>query len=282
MIKNWFKNRLIPEKQQTPFWPSFAEAIQELYESEVETLLNRIASRRSLFSMSKEDLDIRTAEYGRFFVMGEVEDSQKAMLLTQRLDEIHFKGTTRPIEQTFWREFGNLPVTWQPLYAPVNTAKYPYGSYLINEDAIPVAKTTYGEFFLTSRGNIQVDLNALYASYGLGDRDKIIQDLLDKFDLIIAPLLPLHTVFDGVSLRLAFRLSAEADRLRFAQQVVKIAGMKWTAKPDGISPPGPAAKTGAALYRAEKEMTEQHLSFDAVPLDAWIVDGSPVSTLVSP
>lgn len=282
MIKDWFKNRLVPDKQNTELWSSFAEAIQTLYESEIEPILKRISDRRSFFSMAPEDLDTRTAEYGRFFVMGEVDQSQKAMLLTQRLDEIHFKGTTRPIEQTFWREFGNLPVSWQPLYAPVNTDKYPYGTYLITEDAISVAKTTYGEFFLTSRGNIQVDLNALYEYYGIGDRDNIIKTLLEKFDLIIAPLMPLHMVFDGISLLLAFKLADNAERFTLFEQVVSIAGMNWSAKADNLTTVGLTAGTYLDAYRTDNSMTQVALSMDQYPLDAWLLDAPPVNTLVQP
>lgn len=74
------------------------------------------------------------------------------MLLAQRLDEVHFKGTILPIEQTFWREFGCIPVSWEPLYAPVNIEKHPYGSYFATEIEIPTAQAQFGEFFLTSRG----------------------------------------------------------------------------------------------------------------------------------
>ncbi|WP_241612930.1 phage tail protein [Rosenbergiella epipactidis] len=282
MIKDWFKNRLVPDKQNTELWSSFAEAIQTLYESEIEPVIKRISDRRSFFTMAPQDLDTRTAEYGRFFVMGEVEPSQKAMLLTQRLDEIHFKGTTRPIEQTFWREFGNLPVTWQPLYAPVNTDKFPYGSYLITEDAISVAKTTYGEFFLTSRGNIQVDLNALYEYYGISDRDNIIKTLLEKFDLIIAPLMPLHMVFDGISLLLAFKLADNAERFTLFEQVVSIAGMKWSAKAENLTTVGLTAGTYFNADRTDKSITQVALSMDQYPLDAWLLDAPPVNTLVQP
>lgn len=282
MITDWLKKRLTPDKQNSEMWASFAEAIQTLYESEVEPLLDRISGLRSFFTMTQADLDVRTAEYGRFFVMGEVEPSQKAILLEQRLDEVHFKGTTRPIEQTFWREFGNLPVTWQPLYAPVDTATYPYGTYLITEDAISVAKTTYGEFFLTSRGNIQVDLNALYESYGLQDRDTIIATLQDKFDLIIAPLMPLHMVFDGISLQLAFKLDSAAERQRLAETVVSIAGMKWAAQADAAKMAEAKSTTGVNMYRADnaKEMSVVALSIDQYPIDAWLLDAPPTNTLV--
>lgn len=284
MITDWLKKRLTPDKQNSEMWASFAEAIQTLYESEVEPLLERISGLRSFFTMTQEDLDVRTAEYGRFFVMGENEPSQKAILLTQRLDEVHFKGTTRPLEQTFWREFGNLPVTWQPLYAPVDTTTYPYGTYLITEDAISVAKTTYGEFFLTSRGNIQVDLNALYESYGIQDRDTIIATLQDKFDLIIAPLMPLHMVFDGISLQLAFKLESAAERLRLAETVVSIAGMKWATQADAAKMAGAKSITSVEMYRADnaKEMSQVALSIDQYPIDSWLLDAPPTHTLVLP
>ncbi|STO98927.1 putative tail tube protein [Escherichia coli] len=70
-------------------------------------------------------MDARIAEYGRFFVITEKDKARRPMLLAQRLDEVHFKGTILPIEQTFWREFGCIPVSWEPLYAPVNIEKTP-------------------------------------------------------------------------------------------------------------------------------------------------------------
>lgn len=147
-----------------------------------------------------------------------------------------------------------------------------------------MAKTTYGEFFLTSRGNIQVDLNALYESYGIQDRDTIIATLQDKFDLIIAPLMPLHMVFDGISLQLAFKLESAAERLRLAETVVSIAGMKWATQADAAKMAGAKSTTGVEMYRADnaKEMSVVALSIDQYPIDSWLLDAPPTSTLVLP
>ena len=59
-------------------------------------------------------MDTRIAEYGRFFVITENDKARRPMLLAQRLDEVHFKGTVRPIEQTFWREFGTILLHQEP------------------------------------------------------------------------------------------------------------------------------------------------------------------------
>ena len=73
--------------------------------------------------MADEDLDTRIGEMGKFFTIRVSDASSKPMLLQQRLDEIHFKGTAQPITQTFYREFNGIPVTWQPLFAPVDVEK---------------------------------------------------------------------------------------------------------------------------------------------------------------
>ncbi|STK44385.1 putative tail tube protein [Escherichia coli] len=43
---------------------------------------------------------------GVFSLSLKKDKDRRPMLLAQRLDEVHFKGTILPIEQTFWREFG--------------------------------------------------------------------------------------------------------------------------------------------------------------------------------
>ncbi|MGC0875071.1 phage tail protein [Pantoea agglomerans] len=225
MIKNWVKDRLVKEKRDSELWAGFADAIQSVYEQTVEPILQRISNRKSYFTMDKEDLTLRMSEYGRFFVVAETSDTSRPVLLAQRLDEVHFKGTDKPITSTFWREFDNLPVTWQPLYAPVDQEKAPYGTFFTTKDGVAVAQEKYGEFFLTSRAHISVSLNELYERYGYSEQSEAVNKLLAKFDQIIQPLLPLHIVFDGVALFISFEMAADADRIQLIS-----AGIDYTAK----------------------------------------------------
>lgn len=105
-------------------------------------------------------------------------------------------------------------MSWEPLYAPVDQKRFPYGTFFTNEIGIQVAQDTYGEFFLTSRGTVNVDLNKLYEIYGYEEQDQLVQRLINDFDRIVAPLLPLEMVFDGITLRLDFWLEESPEVLK--------------------------------------------------------------------
>ncbi|WP_193157198.1 hypothetical protein [Citrobacter cronae] len=217
MEKSWFSKRLTDAKQKSVLYLSLAEIIQSLTSSFVEPCLQRITNRKSIFSMGEEDLAIRTNELGQFFTIRTENSSSIPMLLQQRFDEIHFKGTDRPINQTIYREFDGLHVAWEPLYAPVDIEKYPYGTVLITQSTLESTGGIYGEMFLTSRGMISVSINELTENMGSGggagseraDQSEITEAVLTKFNQFVRPLLPLHIVFDGLSLF----ISVYADEL---------------------------------------------------------------------
>ncbi|MEW9209554.1 phage tail protein [Citrobacter werkmanii] len=215
MEKSWFSKRLTDAKQKSVLYLSLAEIIQSLTSSFVEPFLQRITNRKSIFSMGEEDLAIRTNELGQFFTIRTENSSSIPMLLQQRFDEIHFKGTDRPINQTIYREFDGLHVAWEPLYAPVDIEKYPYGTVLITQSTLESTGGIYGEMFLTSRGMISVSINELTENMGAGtgseraDQSEITEAVLTKFNQFVRPLLPLHIVFDGLSLF----ISVYADEL---------------------------------------------------------------------
>ncbi|MCL8357010.1 hypothetical protein [Enterobacter hormaechei] len=208
MKQSWFKNRLTSAKKESVLYSSLAEIVQSLVGSFVEPLLSRITNRKSIFSMNAADLATRTDELGQFFTIRTENSSSVPMLLQQRLDEIHFKGTDRPINQTIYREFDGINVTWEPLYAPVDLEKHPYGTVLITASTLESTGGIYGEMFLTSRGMISVSINELTEimagdgeidSEGI-DQATITEAVLTKFNQFVRPLLPLHIVFDGLSL----------------------------------------------------------------------------------
>jgi len=273
VIKDWIKNHLIPEKRESGLWPGFADSLQTVYEEQVEPLLNRLSARKSFFTMHPDDLDTRIGEYGRFFIIGDTGSASRPILLTQRLDEVHFKGTDRPIIATFWREFGNLPVKWEPLYAPVDQEKHPYGSFFTNANGVEIARETFGEFFLTSRGTINVDLNSLYEIYGYEEQDQLVRRLTFDFDRIVAPLLPLETVFDGISLRLEFFLQDAPEMLVWHHTDTKIIRpFLFKTTMEKLTQQHVSIKTAMDIRPTKRNTETILLTHDAMPLDAWLID----------
>ena len=274
MIKDWIKNHLIPEKRDSGLWPGFADALQKTYEDQVEPLLERLSARKSFFTMHSDDLDKRIKEYGQFFIIGENGTASRPILLTQRLDEVHFKGTDQPIVSTFWREFGNLPVTWEPLYAPVDQALCPYGMFFTTAAGMEVAQASFGEFFLTSRGTISVDLNRLYEIYGYAEQDKLVKRLITDFDRIVAPLLPLETVFDGISLRLDFWLEEARDEINIVSITTgsKEANFIFRPAKESMQLKRTSINTAAAISPVRRSLDTFTLTLDSMPSDAWRLD----------
>ncbi|MBZ3802389.1 hypothetical protein K9O81_18635 [Leclercia adecarboxylata] len=275
MIKDWIKNHLIPEKRDAGLWPGFADALQETYEDQIEPLLERLSARKSFFTMHPDDLDKRIKEYGQFFVIGQNGTASRPILLTQRLDEVHFKGTDQPIIATFWREFGNLPVTWEPLYAPVDQDLCPYGMFFTTAAGMEVAAASFGEFFLTSRGTISVDLNRLYEIYGFDEQDKLVKRLISDFDRIVAPLLPLETVFDGISLRLDFWLEEARDEIEILSITTGSKEPNFVFRParELMQLTRTTIKHPTAAFAPDRRSLDTFmLTLDGMPSDAWRLD----------
>lgn len=274
MIKDWIKNHLIPEKRDTGLWPGFADSLQLAYEDAVEPLLERLSARKSFFTMHADDLDKRIKEYGQFFVIGENGTASRPILLTQRLDEVHFKGTDQPIISTFWREFGNLPVTWEPLYAPVDQELCPYGLFFTTAAGVEVAAASFGEFFLTSRGTISVDLNRLYEIYGYEEQDKLVKRLISDFDRIVAPLLPLETVFDGISLRLDFWLEEAREEINIVSITTGSKEPNFVFQPakELMQLKSTTISTAATISPLGRSLETFTLTLDSMPSDAWRLD----------
>lgn len=276
---NWLKNQLVGAKQASPLWASFTNIIEELWNEQIEPILTRISNRKSFFTMDSEDMDTRIAEYGRFFVIGEKDKSKRPMLLTQRLDEIRFKGTYQPIEQTFWREFRRMPVSWQPLYAPVDLDATPYCSFLATAEEVQWAVEKYGEFFLTSRGRVVLNLNQLYTEYDVVEWDKAVENILDDFKTIIAPLVPLHIVFDGVAFRLTASIKETVYHLVQGVSDVEVHGGLLLSETqerltDAVTT---TVSTKVAMERVVRSTEDIRICFDTMPLDAWHLDVTNIS-----
>jgi hypothetical protein len=218
MASSWFKNRLTSSKQDSGMWAGLADAIQSLVASVVDPYLTRISNKKSIFTMDSEDLGTAIDELGQYFTIRASDASSEQMLLLQRKDEIHFKGTERPITQTFYREFNGIPITWEPLYAPVDTDTYPYGTVLVASDQLDTVGSNYGDMFLTSRGVISIAVNDLLDLIAAGTassatQEEITEEALTKFKQVVSPLLPCHIVFDGMSLYMEVSVTEIAEKV---------------------------------------------------------------------
>ncbi|WP_426575468.1 hypothetical protein ACP179_00995 (plasmid) [Xenorhabdus stockiae] len=274
MIKDWLKHRLTPAKQKSTLWCEFTDSLQAVLEDTVEPLLERISNRKSIFTMHPEDLDKRIAELGKFFIIRTAREKSKPVLLSQRLDEIHFKGTERPISSTFWREFNNLPAKWSPLWAPVDQTHFPYGTVFLPHELVETAKSRYGEFFLTSRGVIQLSLNTLYEKYGYKEQAKLFSRLTKQFDQVIAPLIPLEIVYNGFHFFFYFTITEEAELLILKQTRLFI-DAQFTLQDvvNTLSGATRQLQLPNQVIRAILRPLKQHTyRFDEMPLDAWALD----------
>ncbi|MDR9909452.1 hypothetical protein [Enterobacter hormaechei] len=280
MEKSWFKNRLTSAKQESVLYSSLADVVQSLVGSFVEPWLSRITNRKSIFSMDAADLATRTDELGQFFTIRTENSSSVPMLLQQRLDEIHFKGTDRPINQTIYREFDGIRVNWEPLYAPVDLEKYPYGTVLITKSTLESTGGIYGDMFLTSRGMISVSINDLTESVaGEGevdspgmDQSAITEAVLTKFNQFVRPLLPLHIVFDGLSLYISVYADEAAETFTLISVSDTDKAFAWSEHEDAVT--SFAVITAISPVTAEpggvKDFTS--ITFDREKADGGILD----------
>lgn len=276
MRKNWFQKTLIPAKQSSELWSGFADAIQSLLESAILPIISRTANRKSLFTMAPEDIRKRIDELGRFFYINEESGSSLPVLLQQRLDEIHFKGTERPIEATLWREFKNLAAQWAPLYAPVDQDKYPYGTYFVTESELEAAQATYGEFFLTSRGRIKVALNNVYDSFSDVNPNDVLDEFVRQFKMVVEPLIPLTIVFEGMGYHLSYEVTERDLTFSLVSIGTSIRPGTWFMPPQksAVFLTGFNTRTNVkeTVSLISRPLETPVFRLDAMPIDGWGLD----------
>lgn len=276
MEENWFKNRLTQAKQSSELWTGFADAVQSLLDSAIVPVIERLANRKSLFSMGTDDLKTRMSELGKFFYISDENGASLPVLIQQRLDEIHYKGTTRPIESTLWREFKNLAAEWTPLYAPIDQTNYPYGSVFFTAEELEAAIPKYGECFLTSRGRIKVALNDVYDTFSNVNPDAVLDEFERQFKLVVEPLIPLHIVFDGMGYHLSFAIAERKITFLLTSVETAIKDGTWffpqqhsTVSIDGLQI---TLSQEAAAQEINRPLETSDIRFDDYRLDAWGVD----------
>ena len=221
MQNGWLKRQLTKSKQNSPLWADFCDALQTLISNHAEEYLTRLKSRTSLFDQSRQDLDILVRELGDFFALGKVTDDNLPIVIMQRQDQIHLKLTIYPLINTLIREFNGISVTWQPLYAPTDQEKHPYGSLLVIESEIS-DYVNIADWFMTSRGVIRVPINDIRDKFSTaaGGSESAIESFETLLKRVIYPLIPLRIVCDGQQYFLHFDLIEIKEIISLAESNV--------------------------------------------------------------
>ncbi|MCZ4061364.1 hypothetical protein O3W44_22800 [Pantoea sp. LMR881] len=66
-----------------------------------------------------------------------------------------------------------------------------YGTYFVTADELEAAKPKYGDF-LTSRGRINVALNAVYDTFSDVNPEDVLNEFVSQFKLVVEPLYPAY------------------------------------------------------------------------------------------
>lgn len=275
MRANWLRDRLTAAKKNAVMWVELADAIQEVFEKQVEPVIDRLRGMNSTFSMSEADLRKKVKELGGFFSISErVEIEDWPLALMQRQDEIRLKKTDYPLESTISREFAGLQIEWRPLYAPMDQVTYPYGSYFATKEQLEYEPIPADQWFLTARGVLYLPMTELTKAFpdaaSVSEQTALFEETLSR---LITPMIPLHIVYDGTQYFLLYTL-IEADEV-FSLGKMDIEQTMSTAKEwlekytygkediTELTPPMSNSCNYRYNYKAR---------VDALPLDAWTID----------
>jgi hypothetical protein len=276
---HFLKSQLTTAKQASPMWAGLADAVQQIFDSQVKPLSDRIAALNSYFTMHKDDLQKRLDEMGSFFYFsGNINQADMPLAVMQKLDEIHFKRTDLPIKNAISREFQGLKVDWAALYAPkvitpdgsTDYTKKLYNGALVNalrtKAEISDNSESVSDYFLTSRGVLLVS-STLLASSGYEPSEFSLM-----VERIITPLVPTDIVFDGEQILIHYDIIEPLERLFYYEQTVTEIfnaihdpKVKITGKPEVL-------QAGIMLNNRAPEITGYMNRIDAISLDFWPLD----------
>lgn len=275
MRANWLRDRLTASKRNSPMWVELADAVQEVFEKQVEPVIDRLRGVNSTFSMTDADLRTKVKELGSFFSISDrVDIDDWPLALMQRQDEIRLKKTDYPLESTISREFSGLQIEWRPLYAPMDQIAHPYGSYFATEEQLQYEPAPADQWFLTARGVLYLPITELTKAFPnaktVDEQTALFEEILNR---LITPMIPLHIVYDGTQYYMVYGL-VEAEEA-FSNGKIDIqqtmnAAKEWLESfiygSESVSDIMPAMNNGCA-YRYNYQAR-----IDALPLDAWTID----------
>lgn len=203
-MKNWLIKRLTPRKKQEERWTGLAEGLQQVWEEDFDPALARLEGLRSYFGADDADLALKLREMGDYFAADMPRPEDRPIAVAWRRLELEYKDLELILYSVFRRHYSDLPVSWFPLFAPVDE---PYGMRFIPaEGPWPETKNIPPDgMFLTSRGLLGTDYGHLL-SIGLSKHE-----FLEKALPLLRRTKPLHIVYDGALWYIHFDLPFACD-----------------------------------------------------------------------
>lgn len=189
-MSNWLSNRLTPSKIKEARWVEFSTVLEHVWEEFFDPAMSRLERLRSAYTADDADLIKKIREMGDYFSFDRPRYEDRPVSLAWRRLELEYKDMELILSSVFRRHYSNLPVTWFPIFAPIDV---PYGTeFQVAEGPWPERKNVPPDgWFLTSRGRLGTDYGYLL-SLGLTK-----QTFLEKALPLLMRTKPLHIVYDG-------------------------------------------------------------------------------------
>lgn len=189
-MTDWLLDRLTPAKNKEPRWTELALVLQRIWEQYFDPEYSRLERLRSFYQADNADLCAKIREMGDYFSFDLPTQEDKPVAVAWRRLELEYKDMELLLQSVFKRHYGELPVSWFPLFAPLDQ---PYGYAFIPADGPWPEKKNAAPagFFLTSRGMLGVDHSYLL-KMGL-NKEKFMARAMQ----VVRKAKPLHIVFGG-------------------------------------------------------------------------------------
>ena len=262
-LTDWLKKRLSPAKSNEPVWQELAGLLERFLDEFVEQHIQRLEGLRSVHTMHPDDLSRTIREMGAVFEVGLIADADKPLAVTMRRDEIHKKNTLQPIYTVLRRDFDNLEITWQPLWAPKDKVAYPYGSKFYTEREIKSRGWSFDDYYMTYRGVLEIPAGEV-ARLGM-TRDELVGHLRRRMNA----LRPAHIVYDG-------EWFISIHRLQMQMEVGHHRVIRRNSAPISLFGGWPTGKF-LQLDRARKR---QLITHHFMPADGISIDDTPLDQLI--
>ncbi|CCO46641.1 hypothetical protein VIBNISOn1_1840024 [Vibrio nigripulchritudo SOn1] len=259
MADKWLVERLTKSKQRSLQWIALAEALEELWDSSCFGEIQSFKNNRNIFTADDESLDKRIGELGDYFNTEiPIDISSKRLAVAWQRSDIHEKNTITPFLNSLYRSFTGLEIEWLPLYCEIGK---PYiKSNLLTERGIEQNQGDVSQYWLTSRGKINVDVTHL-RKFGLTREEfkTVVRREISRYR-------PTHIVYDGEQFILTIDfdyspLSWEVYRSKSPLTVPFISSNLYLGFPHRNDP------MTIEMSLSTNSNPNQYLEFDAVPAD---------------
>lgn len=207
-LSKWLSRRLTPAKSKEARWAELAAVTEQIWEEFFDPDLSRLERLRSSYLADDQDLVRKIRQMGDYFSFELPNEKDRPIALAWRRLELEYKDTELILRSVFRRHFGNLAVTWFPIFAPLDK---PYGTvFTPAEGPWPETKNIPPEdMFLTSRGVLGIDLGCVFG-LRLSKRE-----FLDRAEPLLLRTKPLHIVYDGPLWYIRFDIPVEVELSAF-------------------------------------------------------------------